>query len=185
MTSESNDVFIIAEAGVNHNGSLELALRMVDAAADAGADAVKFQVFEAEKLVSANAPKAPYQEKATGSEESQLNMLRNLELGKQAFEMIAKQCEKRKIEFMSTPFDQEKITFLTNHLGVKRIKLSSGDITDAPLLLSAAQSGKPIILSTGMSTLDEIETALGILASWMSRIDRTINLSSSGCKEAL
>lgn len=157
-------VLVIAEAGVNHDGSLEQALRLVDVAAQAGADAVKFQTFKAATLVSRAAPKAEYQVKATGSIESQHDMIKRLELDEAAHEAIIARCGERGIEFMSTPFDLESLELLVGRFGMARLKMPSGDITNGPLLLAAARTGRPIILSTGMCTLVDVETALGILA---------------------
>ncbi len=156
--------FIIAEAGVNHNGSLESAKRLVEIAVEAGADAVKFQTFKAENLVSTKAPKALYQMRTTDASESQYTMLKKLELSKSAHAALIDYCTAKGIQFLSTPFDLESLDLLVRSLNLPRIKISSGEITNAPLLLRASQSGKPLILSTGMSTLAEIETALGILA---------------------
>ena len=156
--------YIIAEAGVNHNGNLDMAMQLVDVAAEAGADAVKFQTFKAEKLVSMVAPKAEYQKKLTETTESQLEMLRKLELDDEKHRVLIEHCFQRDIQFLSTPFDLESLDLLVDKFNLSRLKLPSGEITNAPLLLKAAQSGKPIILSTGMSTLGEIETALGVLA---------------------
>ena len=161
---KARGIYIIAEAGVNHNGSLDLALQLVDAAADAGADAVKFQTFRADRLVSGSAPKAEYQKAATGASESQFEMLRRLELDQEAHQQLLAHCGKRGIQFLSTPFDPESIDLLAMTLDLPMLKLSSGEITNAPLLLKAARSGKPIILSTGMATLGDVETALGVLA---------------------
>lgn len=159
-----SSVFIIAEAGVNHNGSLAIARKLVDAAADAGADAVKFQTFKADKMISYSAPKAEYQKENTDANKTQLEMLRELELSYSDHIEIAKHCSERGIEFMSTPFDMDSLDFLVSDLQVTRLKVASGEITNAPLLLKAARTGKPIILSTGMSTLGEVEMALGVLA---------------------
>ena len=156
--------YIIAEAGVNHNGKLDMAMQLVDVAAEAGADAVKFQTFKAEKLVSIFAPKAEYQKKLTETTESQLEMLRKLELNEEEHRVLMKRCLQRGVEFLSTPFDLESLDLLVSKFNLSRLKMPSGEITNVPLLLKAAQSGKPIILSTGMSTLGEIETALGVLA---------------------
>ncbi len=155
---------IIAEAGVNHNGSRELALRLVDAAADAGADIVKFQAFRAEALAATFAPKAEYQAKTTGVAQSQLEMLRSLELGEADFREIRQHCRKRGIRFLATPFDEQSLDDLVNKHEVEAIKLGSGDVTNAPLLARAARSRRRVILSTGMSTLAEVEAALGVLA---------------------
>jgi N-acetylneuraminate synthase len=154
---------IIAEAGVNHNGSLYIAHQLVDAAADAGADVVKFQTFRAEKLVTRQAQKAAYQERLTDGGQSQFDMLKALELSESAHRELLHHCSERGIEFMSSPFDAESLAFLVS-LGVRRIKLGSGELTNAPLLLAAAQTGLPLILSTGMSTLADVEAALGVLA---------------------
>ncbi|MEI7818137.1 MAG: N-acetylneuraminate synthase, partial [Desulfuromonadales bacterium] len=156
--------YIIAEAGVNHNGSLALAKKLVEVAADAGADAVKFQTFKADSLVSRLAPKAEYQSKATGADESQYEMIRKLELDEQAHEMLIEHCTVCGIQFLSTPFDLESVDLLAGRFDLSCIKIPSGDITNGPLLLKIAHTGKPVILSTGMSTLGEIEEALGVLA---------------------
>ncbi|HEX3047551.1 MAG TPA: N-acetylneuraminate synthase [Bacillota bacterium] len=156
--------FIIAEAGVNHNGSLEMARRLVEVAAKAGADAIKFQTFRAQKLTSKTAPKAAYQIQTDGSNESQQAMLARLELGEQAHRVLIEDCRKLGILFLSTPFDLESLVLLAESLDLPRLKLSSGEITNGLLLLRSAQYGKPVILSTGMSTLGEVEAALGVLA---------------------
>ncbi len=155
--------FIIAEAGVNHNGSLELAHRLVDMAADAQADAVKFQTFTASALVTARAVKAEYQVINTGVDGSQLAMLRQLELPPEAPGILLAHCRERGIRFMSTAFDAQSLTLLST-LDMPALKVPSGDITAGPLLLQAARLRRPLIMSTGMSTLDEIESALGVLA---------------------
>lgn len=153
---------IIAEAGVNHNGSLELALRLVDAAADAGADAVKFQTFQADKLVSLYAPKAEYQKKNTDQHESQLAMMRKLELSYEDHLVLLQRCRERNILFLSTPFDSDSIEFLSG-LGMRWFKIPSGELTDFPYLRQVNAKGGDIILSTGMATLDEIAAALKVL----------------------
>lgn len=155
--------FVIAEAGVNHNGSLDMALKLVAVAAQAGADAVKFQTFRADRLVSVHAKKAAYQETNTGQAGRQLEMLRALELPPAAHRAIAARCRELGIAFMSTAFDTDSLHFLAD-FDMPAIKIPSGDLTAAPLVLEAAKLGRPIILSTGMSTLDEIEQALGVLA---------------------
>lgn len=160
----SPHTLIIAEAGVNHNGSLELALQLVEEAAAAGADVVKFQTFRAERLVTRFAPKAEYQKRETGEEQSQLDMLRALELDEDMHRRLIERCKSRGVEFLSTPFDQESLRLLTDVLELPRLKLGSGELTNAPLLLAAARTGKQIILSTGMGTLAEVEEALGVLA---------------------
>ncbi|MDA8100058.1 MAG: N-acetylneuraminate synthase [Nitrospiraceae bacterium] len=156
--------FIIAEAGVNHNGSLDMATRLIDVAVEAGADAVKFQTFRAEKVVSRTAPKAAYQTVTTGSSESQFEMIKKLELNEDAHRLLIAYCAKREIQFLSTAFDPESVDLLDKTFNLPILKIPSGEITNAPLLLHAAHAKKPIILSTGMSTLGEIEAALGVLA---------------------
>lgn len=158
-----SNVYIIAEAGVNHNGSVEMAKKLIEVAADAGADAVKFQTFKAERLVSRTAQKAEYQKKTTGASESQFDMIKKLELDVDAHRTLLQHCHTCGIEFLSTPFDTESVQLLVE-LGVSRIKIPSGEITNAPLLLSIARTGLPIILSTGMSTLGDVERALSVLA---------------------
>ncbi len=155
---------VIAEAGVNHNGSLQRALELVDAAAAAGADIVKFQTFRAGRLASRSAPKANYQKRETGTSESQLDMLRALELDEAAHHALISRCAEKGIEFLSTPFDHESLDLLVRTLDLPRLKLGSGDLTNAPLLLAIARSAKPLILSTGMATLSAVEEALGVLA---------------------
>jgi len=159
-----NHIYIIAEAGVNHNGSLEMAKELIKVAADAGADAVKFQTFKADSLVSKNAEKAEYQQESTGAEESQYHMLKKLELNEEMHEELIKYCQTCGIEFLSTPFDESSLTMLAETYDIPYIKIPSGEITNAPFLLKIAQTGKDVILSTGMSTLGEVETALKVLA---------------------
>jgi len=156
--------YIIAEAGVNHNGSLEQAFLLVDAAAEAGADAVKFQTFKADKLVSRAAAKAEYQIGTTGKNESQHEMIRKLELDEAAHMRLLQHCRSKGIEFLSTPFDLESLDMLVSRFDLSRIKLASGEITNGPFLLAAARTGKPTILSTGMSNLGDVEMALAVLA---------------------
>lgn len=156
--------FIIAEAGVNHNGSLDLALQLIDAAAAARVDAVKFQTFQAQQLASARAPKAAYQTRTTDAAESQVDMLRKLELDDAAHRRLMTHAGERGIEFLSTPFDLPSIALLTEELGLNHIKVPSGEITNGPLLLSVARTARRVMLSTGMSTLADIEGALGVLA---------------------
>jgi N-acetylneuraminate synthase len=159
---------VIAEAGVNHNGSLDLALRLVDVAADAGADVVKFQTFKAEKLATAKAVKAEYQVANTQEAGSQLEMLRRLELAPADHETLLARCLERRIRFMSTAFDAESLAFLAT-LDMPALKIPSGDITCGPLLLQAARLRRPLIVSTGMSTLADIEHALGVIAFGLTR----------------
>ncbi len=155
--------FIIAEAGVNHNGSLETALALVDVAAAAAADAVKFQTFQAEKLVSPLAPKAAYQSKATGPA-SQLEMLKHLELPPAAFGKLLAHCAQRGILFLSTPFDEGSADLLAS-LAVPAFKTPSGELTNSPFLEHVARKGKPMIVSTGMATLGEVEAAVRAIES--------------------
>lgn len=150
---------IVAEAGVNHNGDPESARRLVDGAFEAGADAVKFQTFKTERLVSPEAPKAAYQVRTTGAEESQFEMLKRLELPPEAHRSLLAQCRRQGIAFLSTPFDEESADFLDS-LGVPAFKIGSGEVTNLPLLRHVARKGKPIILSTGMSWLGEVEAAV-------------------------
>lgn len=164
MATAADRVFIIAEAGVNHGGSPERANAMVEAAAAAGADAVKFQTFRAERLASGRAAKAPYQTRTTAGSETQLDMLKRLELSADTHRRLVGRAEELGLEFLSTPFDEESLGFLVIGCGVRRLKVSSGDITNGPLLLAAAKTGLPVILSTGMSTLGDIELALSVLA---------------------
>lgn len=159
-----NKVFIIAEAGINHNGSLDLAKKLVDAAADAGADAVKFQTFKANNLVSKSAHKADYQKQTTAADETQHAMLAKLELDDAAHRAIIEHCKGRQILFLSTPFDIESADMLED-LGMSIYKIPSGEITNLPYLRHIGRLGKEIILSTGMSDLREVENALGVLES--------------------
>lgn len=160
----SDRVYIVAEAGVNHNGELPRALSMVDAAALAGCDAVKFQTFRPEALVTGDAPQAKYQLRNAGDRGSQLAMLRGLALGPEAHHALQARCAERAIDFLSSPFDAASADFLIHELGLARIKLGSGELTNAPLLLRLARAQRDLILSTGMATLDEIGDALGVLA---------------------
>jgi N-acetylneuraminate synthase/N,N'-diacetyllegionaminate synthase len=156
--------FIIAEAGVNHNGSLEIAERLVDTAKSCGADAVKFQTFKAEKLVTRHAEKADYQKRATSGGDSQFEMLQRLELGDAEFGKLVDHCRHRGIEFLSSPFDEDSADLLDS-LGVTTFKIPSGEITNHPLLKHIARKRKPVILSTGMCTLGEVEEAVEIFRS--------------------
>lgn len=156
--------YVIAEAGVNHNGSMDLARDLIEVAAKAGANAIKFQTFQAEKLVSEEAPKAEYQQETTDAEESQADMLRALELSPDQHRAIAEHCDAHDIQFLSTPFDAQSARFLVDEFDVPRIKIGSGELTNGPLLLDIARLGRPVILSTGMGTLGEVEQALSVLA---------------------
>jgi N,N'-diacetyllegionaminate synthase len=163
MTSlKLNKVFIIAEAGVNHNGSIELAKKMIDAAKESCVDAVKFQTFKAERVVSKKAEKAQYQKDATNESESQLEMLKKLELDVEAHKELIAYCEKKSIMFLSTPFDHDSIDML-HDLGLEIFKIPSGEITNLPYLRHIGSLGKKVVLSTGMSNLKEVGNALNIL----------------------
>ena len=155
---------IIAEAGVNHNGSLDLAIEMVNVAAETGADVVKFQSFDANSLVTKAAPKAEYQKATTSASESQFQMLQRLELDGASTKRVARECEVANIEFMSSAFDENNLAFLRDEIGVSRLKIPSGELTNAPLCLLHAKSELPLLLSTGMATLGEIERILGVIA---------------------
>lgn len=155
-------VLIIAEAGVNHNGSIELAKRLVDAAADAGADIVKFQTFKADTIVSKTAQKADYQKRTTGTAETQYEMLKRLELSAADHEVLIDRCREKGIGFLSTPFDLDSIRYL-HSLGLSCTKVPSGEITNLPYLRTVNANGGKVILSTGMSTLDEVAAALKVL----------------------
>jgi N-acetylneuraminate synthase len=166
MSSMRTDeaALIIAEAGVNHNGELSLAKQLIDVAADSGADMVKFQTFRSQQVVSRRAPKAKYQEETTSADESQLEMIQKLELSEQDHEVLIAHAGARGIAFLSTPFDVSSLHFLTDQLKLRIVKVASGEISNAPFLLAVARAAKEVILSTGMSTLAEVEAALGILA---------------------
>ncbi|UAA39150.1 N-acetylneuraminate synthase [Paraneptunicella aestuarii] len=167
--------FIIAEAGVNHNGELDKALRLVDVAVEAGADAVKFQTFKAESLATDKAGKAEYQKKLTDSEESQVAMLKKLELPHEYHFKLKAYCEEKNIEFMSTAFDFGSLQFLLAEMDLKRLKIPSGEITNLPLIYEHAKSGLDIILSTGMATVGEIEQALMVIAGgYLDNLGRNI-----------
>lgn len=155
-------VFIIAEAGVNHNGSIELAKKLIDVAVQAGVDAVKFQTFKTENLVSKNAQKADYQKETTGSNESQFDMIKKLELDINTHHELIKYCNSKNIMFLSTPFDHDSIDLL-NNLGLEIFKIPSGEITNLPYLRKIGALNKKVILSTGMAKIGEIEDALDVL----------------------
>lgn len=155
--------FIIAEAGVNHNGDINLAYKLCDAAKNAGANAVKFQIFDPDKLVTKNAKKADYQNKNDHSSSTQYEMLKKLALSFEDFKNISNYCNKLDIEFMATAFDEESVDFLYN-LGVSVIKIPSGEITNLPYLIKISKLWKKIIMSTGMATLEEIKAAYDVLS---------------------
>lgn len=157
-----NKVFIIAEAGVNHNGSVELAKQLIDVASEAGVNAVKFQTFKAENLVSKNAQKADYQKETTNKQESQFDMIKKLELDVDTHKILMQYCAEKNIMFLSTPFDHDSINML-NELGLEIFKIPSGEITNLPYLRHIGSLNKEVILSTGMADIGEIEDALDAL----------------------
>jgi len=157
-----NKTFIIAEAGVNHNGNINLAYQLIDAAIESGVDAIKFQTFKAEKLVSKNAEMASYQKKSNTKSKNQLEMIKKLEISNQDFELLRDYCVEKEILFLSSPFDLESIDFLET-LNVELWKIPSGEITNLPYLEKINKTGKEVILSTGMSSLKEIDDALHAL----------------------
>ncbi|WP_424355975.1 N-acetylneuraminate synthase [Methanobacterium sp. MBAC-LM] len=161
---EYSKSFIIAEAGVNHNGSIEMAKKLVNAAKEAGADAVKFQTFKTKNLVTKNAKKAEYQIKNSG-EESQYEMIKKLELSDSEFHEIAKYAESKGIIFLSSPFDIESVDLL-DEMNIPAFKIASGEITNFPLLKHIAKKHRPVILSTGMSTIGEVEEALNLIEKY-------------------
>lgn len=162
--TDASKVVIIAEAGVNHNGDLELAKKLIDVAADAGVDYVKFQTFKADKIVTQSAEKAQYQKNATGATESQYEMLKKLELTEEMHHELFEYCQKSSVQFLSTGFDIESVDFLLA-LGQQLIKVPSGEITNLPYLRHIGLRQLPVILSTGMSTMEEIGDALRVLTS--------------------
>lgn len=155
-------VYIIAEAGDNHNGDFNTALKLVDVAKRAGADCVKFQTFVTEEIISKYAEMAEYQKKNTGKEESQFEMVKRLELSFDEFRKIKEYCDRVGIQFLSTPFDLKSVDFL-NELGVPFFKIPSGEITNYPYLIKIAHTGKPVVMSTGMCEPDEILAAINVL----------------------
>ena len=157
-------VFIIAEAGVNHNGSVDLAKQLIDVASDSGANAVKFQTFKAENLVVKNTQKAEYQKQTTDASESQFHMIKRLELDVETHKELIAYCQEKNIIFLSTPFDHDSINLL-NDLNLQIFKIPSGEITNLPYLRHIGKLNKEVILSTGMSNLQEVEDALTVLIS--------------------
>lgn len=161
--------FIIAEAGVNHNGSFELAKQLVDVAVEAGADAVKFQTYKTENLVTKSAKQAEYQKKNIGYNSTQYEMLKRLELSYEDFRKLKSYCDLKKIMFLSTPFDLESVDFLIDDLGLHVIKIPSGEITNAPYLYKIASKNVDIIVSTGMATVEEVHLSLAFLAYGLAK----------------
>jgi N,N'-diacetyllegionaminate synthase len=164
-------VLVIAEAGVNHNGDMDVARKLIDAAADAGADVVKFQTFRADRLVTRGAPKADYQRVTSGASESQFEMLRRLELSDDMHRRLIAHCAARRIRFMSTGFDEDSVRMLVG-LGMDQLKIPSGEITNLPYLRCVGGFAKQVLLSTGMSTLDEVGAALDALIAAGTQRDR-------------
>jgi N,N'-diacetyllegionaminate synthase len=154
--------FVTAEAGVNHNGNLDMAFQLVDVAVNARADAVKFQTFTADRIVTHDAPKAAYQKETTGRDETQLQMLKKLELSPEDHKRLQVYCDKRGIVFLSTPFDEKSADFL-EELDIPAFKISSGEITNLPFLKHVAKKGRPLIVSTGMSSLEEVRSAVAVI----------------------
>lgn len=172
--------FIIAEAGVNHNGSMEIAKKLIDVAVGAGADAIKFQTFKADKVVTATASKAKYQIENTGADETQFEMLKRLELSIGAHKEFFSYCNKKNIIFMSTPFDEGSADMLDN-FGMSIFKIPSGEITNKPLIQHIAGKKKPIILSTGMSYLGEVEKAINWINEIRDKLDKKPELTLLHC----
>jgi N-acetylneuraminate synthase len=167
-------IYIIAEAGVNHNGNIDLAYKLVDLAVAAEADAVKFQTFVADSLVTKSAKKADYQIESCDSEETQYSMLKRLELKQSEFLDLQKYCLEKKIDFLSTAFDQESLNFLYKDLKLPILKIPSGELTNAPFVLEHAKTGCDLILSTGMADIKEIKMALSVIAyGLLNKTDRS------------
>ena len=175
MLIHKKSVYIIAEAGVNHNGSFDLAMQLVDAAADAGADAVKFQTFKAHKLASRHVDKANYQKSTTSEDESQFDMLLKLELPEIWHADLQAHAKQRGIEFLSTAFDETSLQFLES-LNLPFYKVPSGELTNAPLLWQFAKIGKPLIMSTGMATQSEVEEALAVVTHALNSTSEPANM---------
>lgn len=159
---EKDHVYVIAEAGVNHNGERDKAFALIDAAVAAGADAVKFQTFKAAQLATTAVPKAHYQTQTSAADESQLEMLEKLELPWEWHAELKAHAKESGIQFLSTAFDSGSLVYL-NELGIPRFKVPSGEITNGPLLWQFARTGKPLIVSTGMATLSDVEQALAVI----------------------
>lgn len=169
IISHNSPTFIIAEAGVNHNGDITKAFEMIDVAIDAGVDAIKFQTFSTDDLILKSIEKAPYQKITTGSSETQYEMLKKLELDYNSFADIKEYCDKKKILFLSTPFESRSLHFLDS-INVAAFKISSTDITNAKLLIEVAKLNKPIILSAGMCDINEVDTAINILHNYNKNV---------------
>ncbi len=167
---------IIAEVGVNHNGSLEIAKQLVDVAKQAGVDAVKFQTFKAENLVTRTAQQAGYQVNNLGKETSQFEMLKKLELSYKEFIELKNYCDSLQIEFLSTPFDFESVDFLLHELGMSKFKIPSGELTNSPFIHYIAAQRKPMIISTGMATMEDIHDALAFISFGLAFPERSVEL---------
>lgn len=170
--------FIIAEAGVNHNGDVGLAYEMIEKAKESGCDCIKFQTFHADLLVTKTAKMADYQEKNLKKTDSQYNMLKKLEFDQEVFSRLKRYCQDVGIQFLSTPFDEDSVELL-EELGVDFYKMSSGDITNKPLLQYVAEKNKPIIISTGMCTMDEVQEAVGWLEETGNRQIKILHCTSN------
>jgi len=173
---EDNRTYVIAEVGVNHNGILSTAHDLIDAAAECGADAVKFQTFQASELVNQDLGQAPYQRKGKSSLRSQFQMLRELELSFSSHYELRQHADDRGLEFLSTPYDLDALKFLRDEIKVPVIKIASADITYGQLLFAAGQSKCDIILSTGMATMDEVQTALSLVRSGAQESGRVVGI---------
>lgn len=172
-------VFIIAEAGVNHNGKMELAYKLVDAAKEAGVDAVKFQIFKSEKLISKSTKMADYQKENLKENISQLDMVKKLELSYEDFIKINEYCKEKEIMFMATPFDNDSLDFLVDTLKVDILKIGSGDLNNYPFLEKVALKNKEIILSTGMSNLSDIEGALDFISQYTDKEVKVLHCTTN------
>ena len=171
--------YIIAEAGVNHNGKKELAYKLIDKAVDAGVNAIKFQIFKAQNLVTEKTKKTNYQKKNTDTKMSQLEMLKQLELSFDIFKDLSNYCKKQKIDFLASAFDSESLNFIINDLKLDTLKIASGEITNGPLLLAHARSKKNIILSTGMANIKEIISALKVISFGIKNSNKIESIKSN------
>ncbi|MDQ0725946.1 N-acetylneuraminate synthase [Microbacterium sp. W4I20] len=181
----TDGVFVIAEAGVNHNGSLATAKELIDLAASAGADAVKFQTFSADNLALDTAALADYQRTSEDDSRSQHDLLRQLELSREEFRELRERCDAQGIQFLSTAFDVAGLDFLVAELGIPMVKIASGDLTFVPLLVAAGRTGLPVILSTGMAEMPEIERALRFIAAGLAQANGILDTSSRITEEVL
>ncbi len=172
------NTYIIAEAGVNHNGSFSMAKKLIDVVKEAGADAVKFQTFRAENLVTKEARQAEYQVENLGEATSQFEMLKKLELSFDEFASLKDYCDNIGIEFLSTPFDYDSVDFLVDQLQMQTVKIPSGELTNSPFIHYIATKQKKMIISTGMATIDEIHEALSFVAYGLARPDVDVSIDS-------